>query len=204
MEKMRLAKLKSYYYTLEQYLELERAANERSEFVDGEIYAMAGESDAHGDISANVVGSLVPQLKGKPCRVRTKDTKVKSGALKERFGKGMISYPDVVAICGEPQHHDKHKDVVLNPSAVIEVLSESTVEFDRSTKFMRYRNFNETLTDYILISQDEPHVEHYVRQESGDWLLKEYYGLDKSFSIASINCSLARTFTTVLNLTKNM
>ena len=191
---MGLAKVKSKpYYTIEQYLNYEREANERNEYIDGEIYAMAGESGAHGDISANLAGIIVAQLRGKNCRARLKDTKVRSGALKEQFGKGMISYPDLVVICGEPLYHDKHKDIVLNPQVVIEVLSESTAEFDRGEKFMRFRNFNPTLTDYILVWQDEPHIEHYNRQENGGWLLQEYYGLDKSFSIDSIECSLNLT-----------
>ena len=130
------------------------------------------------------------QIRGSECRARTKDTKIKSGVLQTRFGKGMISYPDIVVICGEPEYHDKHKDIVLNPAVVIEVLSETTEEFDRGVKFMRYRNFNDTLTDYILVSQDEPHIEHYIRQKNGDWLLKEYYGLEKSFRIDSIDCLL--------------
>jgi len=187
---MGLAKLKPYYYTLEQYLNIEREADERSEFVDGEIYAIAGESGKHGDISMNLATSLGFQLRGTNCRGRVKDTKVRSGSLKEQFGRGMISYPDLVVICGEPEYHDKHKDIVLNPAAIIEVLSESTAEFDRGTKFMRYRSFNPTLTDYILVSQDEAHVEHYIRQADGDWVLREYYGTDKSFRIDSIECSL--------------
>lgn len=188
---MALANVKSkVYFTVEQYLEYEREADERSELIDGEIYAMADESPAHGDISMNVAVALGTQLRGTRCRGRIKDTKVKSGALKERFGKGMISYPDVVVICGEPEYHDKHKDIVLNPAVIIEVLSESTADFDRGVKFTRYRMFNRTLTDYILVWQNEVLVEHYIRQESGDWLLKEYHGLDKSFRIDSIECSL--------------
>lgn len=187
---MGLAKLETHYYTIEEYLELERKADERSEFIDGEIYSMAGETGKHGDVSANFLALVVTGLRGSDCRARTKDTKVKSGALKKQFGKGMISYPDIVVICGEPEYHDKHKDVVLNPTVIIEVLSESTEEFDRGVKFMRYRNFNETLTDYILVSQDEPLIEHYIKQENGDWLLKEYQALDTTFQIASINCSL--------------
>lgn len=152
--KMGLAQPKTYYYSLEEYVENERKADERSEFIDGEIYAMAGESGRHGDISMNLAGILQNQPRGTDCRGRTKDTKVKSGALESRFGKGMISYPNIVVICGEPEYHDRHKDVVLNPAVIIEVLSETTAEFDRGVKFMRYRNFNETLTDYILVSQE--------------------------------------------------
>ena len=189
---MALVKVKSKpYYTLEQYLDYEREAEERSEFIDGEIYAMAGESGAHGDISMNLATLFGVQLRGTNCRGRIKDTKVRSGALKEHFGRGMISYPDLVVICGEPKYHDKHQDIVLNPTVIIEVLSDSTAEFDRGVKFMRYRNFNPTLSDYILVWQDEPHVEHYIRQTSGDWLLREYDGLDKNFRIDSVNCSLS-------------
>jgi len=189
---MGLAQLKTkpYYYTLEQYLKIEREADERSEFIDGEIYGMAGESGKHGDISMNLAALLGTQLRGTNCRGRTKDTKVRSGSVKEQFGRGMISYPDLVVICGEPEYHDKHKDIVLNPVVIVEVLSESTAEFDRGTKFIRYRNFNPTLTDYILVSQDEAHIEHYIRQVNDDWVLREYYGADKSFRIDSIECSL--------------
>lgn len=179
------------YYTIEQYLAWERAADERNEFIDGEIYAMAGESGAHADISMNLAGLLQSQLKGTPCRARTKDTKVHSVALKEHFGRGMISYPDMVVICGEPEYHDHHKDVVLNPKVVLEVLSASTEEFDRGVKFMRYRNFNPTLTDYILISQTEPHVEHYFHRERGEWSFREYDGLDARFRIESIACDIS-------------
>ncbi len=188
---MAFAKLRSKpRFTIEQYLEWERQADEPSEFVDGEIYAMAGESGAHADISMNLAGMLQSQLKGSECRARTKDTKVRSGAVKEQFGRGMISYPDMVVICGEVEYHDNHKDIILNPQVVFEVLSESTEEFDRGTKFMRYRTFNPTLTDYILIAQNEPHVEHYRRRENGEWLLREYDGLDPALTIDSINCTI--------------
>lgn len=191
---MGLAKIKSKpYYSIEQYLNWERQADERNEFVDGEIYAMAGESGAHADISMNLAAILGTQLRGTSSRARNKGTKVRSGALKERLGRGMVSYPDMVVICGEVEYHDDQNDVVLNPKVVLEVLSDSTEEFDRGTKFMRYRTFNPTLTDYILISQNEPHIEHYLRLENGEWLLREYDGLDKSFRIESINCTISLT-----------
>lgn len=191
---MGFAKLKSKpYYTVEQYLDWERQAEERSEFIDGEIYAMSGESGAHADISTNLTMLMALQLRGTDCRARIKDSKVRSGALKEHLGRGMVSYPDMVVICGEVEYHDDQKDVILNPKVVLEVLSDSTEEFDRGIKFMRYRNFNPTLTGYILISQNEPHVEHYLRLEDGEWLLREYDGLDKSFQIESINCTISLT-----------
>lgn len=188
---MGLAKPKRIY-TIEDYLEFERESVERHEFLDGEIYEMAGESEAHGDICTNLVREISTQLKGSPCRARSKDTKVRSGAKPElaRTRRGMFSYPDVVVICGETEFHDEAKDVITNPAVVIEVLSESTADFDRGEKFIRYRNWNLTLTDYILVSQNEPLIEHFARQIDGSWLLREHRGLEKTFTIQSINCAL--------------
>lgn len=189
-----LPKTKEFYYTVEEYLEIDRATGERYEYVDGAIYQMAGESGEHGDISSNLVGEIRSQMqmKGKKCRVRGKDTKVRSGSLSKgnQLMKGMFSYPDVVVICGEPEYHDKFRDIILNPKLIIEVLSDSTEQFDRTEKFMRYRMFNSTLTDYILVSQDEPIVEHFIRQEDNSWQLYTYVGLNKTLHIASIECEL--------------
>lgn len=179
-------------YTVEDYLELERGSMERFEFLDGEIYQMAGESEAHGDICTNLVREISLQLKNTPCRVRSKDTKVRSGAKPQlaRTTRGMFSYPDIAVICGKTEFHDDAKDVITNPAVVIEVLSESTGGFDRGEKFLRYRNWNPTLTDYILVSQEAPFVEHFARQPDGSWLLREYHGLESIFEIQSINCVL--------------
>jgi Uma2 family endonuclease len=133
-------------FTPDQYLALERASEERHLYLDGDIYAMAGESGKHGDIAANLVIALGTQLKGTPCRARTKDTKVRSG-LGPASGqaiRGMFSYPDVVVICGEPEYHDAHRDVILNPTAIVEVLSPTTEAFDRGEKFTRYQTWNPT------------------------------------------------------------
>ena len=183
------------YFTPEQYLEIDRSTEERYEYLDGEIFAMAGESCEHGDISQNLSGIFYNELKDTKCRGRIKDTKILSGAGKKNpfTQKGMFSYPDLVVICGELQFHDEFKDIVLNPQVIVEVLSESTESFDRGDKFVRYRMWNPTLTDYLLVSQNMPHVEHYIKQENGDWLLKEYHGLDKSFAIESVNVNLTLT-----------
>jgi Uma2 family endonuclease len=179
-------------FTEEQYLEFERSAEERHEYLDGHIYKMAGESGEHGDISANLVGIMVNQLRGTPCRARTKDTKVRSGPLpvNPRNTKGLYSYPDLVVICGEPQYLDDYRDVVINPKVIIEVLSDSTSEFDRIIKFERYRIWSKTLTDYVLISQTQPVIEHFEKRESGEWVYHPYRGLDQKITIKSIKCSL--------------
>lgn len=190
---MAVPKKKLSRYTVEKYLELDRDGEERYEFVDGQVFLMAGESGRHGDISVNLTTEIGFQLKGKNCRARAKDTKIKSGGFAETKGnstKGMFSYPDLVVICGEPEYHDKFTDIVLNPKVIVEVLSDSTEVFDRNNKFTRYRMFNPTLTDYVLVSQDKPMVEHFVRQDDDGWKLYIFIGLDKNFKIESIECEL--------------
>lgn len=193
---MTLAKLKAKPrtdYTVDEYLEMERAAVERHEFIDGEIYQMAGESDAHGIVSANLSGEIYTQLKAKDCQLRIKDAKVKSGGFNQAAGKstkGMFSYPDLVVVCGEVKYHDKKKDVILNPKVIIEVLSGSTEVFDRNDKFIRYSMFNDTLTDYVLVSQEVPQIEHFIRQDDNSWKQYVFIGLDKVCRIESIECIL--------------
>ncbi len=181
-------------YTIEEYLAFEREAEERHEYLDGVIYDMAGESPEHGDISTNLIVSLSNQLTDKPCRVRAKDTKVLSGspllAQLRKSKKGLFSYPDVVVICGEPQYLDGKRDVLLNPQVLIEILSDTTELKDRSEKFIRYRQSLPSLTDYILVSQHRPLIEHFIRQADGNWLLVVLEGLDASLTITSIGCAI--------------
>lgn len=179
-------------YTIDEYLAFERKSEERHIYFDGELFAMAGESDEHGDISVNLVVSLGSQLKGKPCRVRTKDTKVRSGPtpLPGQSTRGLFSYPDIVVVCDDPEYHDAHTDIILNPTAIVEVLSPSTEAFDRGSKFTRYQTCNPTLRDYLLVSQDQPQIEQFTRQPDGTWSYQLYVGLDASVAIPSIGCVL--------------
>jgi Uma2 family endonuclease len=190
---MSMPQVQERRFTVDEYLRMERDSMERHEFLDGEIYAMAGESGPHGDVSANVVGALVGQLKGKPCRARTKDTKVRSGPMlvSGQGTRGLFSYPDVVVICGEPEYPDAHRDVILNPAVIVEVLSPSTEAFDRGEKFIRYQTYNPTLTDYLLVAQDQPRVEHFHRLAGGEWFYRLTTGLEASVEIASIGCTLS-------------
>lgn len=170
------------YYSPEEYLALERAAEFRREYFNGQIFAMAGESLNHGRIKADVVMVLGNQLRGKSCETFTSDTKVRTPGI------NMFGYPDVVVVCGEPIHHDQFQDVILNPKVIIEVLSPSTELYDRGEKFASYRQL-ESLTDYLLISQDKPLIEHYVRHGKF-WMLSEESDLGNSLSIESIECIL--------------
>ena len=131
-------------------------------------------------------------MSGKPCRARSQNTKVRSGPEPKpsQNPEGFYSYPDALVVCGERKFHDKYRDVLLNPNVVIEVLSNSTEAFDRGEKFIRYRTWLTTLTDYILVSQDKPMIEHYRRQSDGEWVLSTLDGVDAVLKIESIGCSL--------------
>jgi Uma2 family endonuclease len=179
-------------YSADEYLAYERAADERHVFLDGQILAMAGETDEHGDIAVNVVLILGNQLKGTPCRVKAKDTKVRSGPTgkSQRSGRVLFSYPDIVVVCGEREFHDANKDVILNPTTIVEVLSKTTEAFDRGEKFTRYQMYNPTLTDYLLVSQDRPQVEHYSRLDDDAWCYRRHTGLNAVVKIPSIHCKL--------------
>jgi Uma2 family endonuclease len=179
-------------YTVDEYLARERASEERHEYLDGYIFAMVGESLEHADICVNLVREISTQLKGKPCRTLTKDSKVRSGPDPKPFysKKGLYSYPDLVVVCGEPIWHDRHKDIILNPRVIIEVLSPTTSEFDHVEKFQRFQTWNISLTDYILVSQEEVLIEHYKRHDNDEWLYTRINTLSASLHIASIGCTI--------------
>lgn len=182
-------------YTPEEYLEFERKSDVKHEWLDGRIYihpvyAMAGGSPTHSTIIFNVSGILFPQLRGKKCQAFSSDLKVRSGKMEKKKGLvGLFSYPDLTVVCNEPEFHDKDKDVLINPKVIIEVLSPSTEDFDRGTKFVRYQ-LNDSLTDYILIVQKEPRIEHHQRKKNNQWQQTIYTGLRETFSIPSINARL--------------
>ena len=182
-------------YTIEDYLTLERAAEERHEYLDGCIYAMAGESPDHGRICMNLSGSLSAQLRGTSCEAFSKDTKVRCGPTPRLGGshEGLYAYPDLVVVCGPLQFHNQVQDVVLNPTVIIEVLSPSTEAFDRGQKFLRYRTWLPTLTDYVLVAQDQPLVEHAHREEEGTWSLRTLQGLDDRLSVPRIGWTVSLT-----------
>ena len=180
-------------YTVDEYLALERSSEDRYEYLDGHVFAMAGESPEHGDITMNLSREISSQLKKSPCRAWGKDTKVRSGPEPKPFynKKGLYSLPDLVIVCGEPIWHDHHKDVLVNPRLIIEVLSPSTEEFDRGEKFQRYQTWNPTMTDYVLVAQHQPLLEHFTRLATGEWRYTRENELSGSLHLASINCTLS-------------
>jgi Uma2 family endonuclease len=169
--------------TVEEYLAQERESAERHEYLDGQVYQIAGESLEHGTINANVTAIFGLQLRGKPCRVLSPNMKVRASR------SGLFAYPDAAIVCGEPQFHDKTKDVLINPTVIIEVLSPSTERYDRAGKFFRYQQL-ESLVDYLLIAQDEPRIERFTRHTDGQWLYSITHGLTESLYLASVDCHL--------------
>jgi Uma2 family endonuclease len=180
---MSLPQLKPYL-TPKEYLTLERQATYRSEYFEGEIFAMAGASDLHNTISGNVFAELHLQLKKRPCKVYMNDMRVKI------YSTGLYTYPDVMIVCGTLRFDDAQKDTLLNPTVIIEVLSPSTATYDRGKKFEHYRTLD-SLKEYLLIAQDECHLEHYVRQPHNQWLKLELNQLQDTVELSSIQCHLA-------------
>ncbi len=176
--------------TFAEYLAQEREAESRHEYLDGMVYAMAGETLEHSTICANVSGEFYAQLKGKPCRTLSPNMKILSGVYSPRQSKGLFSYPDVAVVCGEPKFHDERRDVLLNPSLIVEVLSQGTELFDRDEKFLRYRTCLDSLQNYVLVSTATPRVELFQRQPLGVWLYSEATGLDAMISLPAIHCEL--------------
>jgi len=170
--------------TPEEYLARERAAETKSEYFEGELFAMSGASPAHVLIVTNVVSELRQQLRARNCRVYSTDLRVKVSAT------GLYTYPDVIVVCGEARFEDEQRDTLVNPALIVEVLSKSTQDYDRGAKFEQYRTI-ESFNEYVLIAQDKPHVEHFLRQADGRWLLAETNRLGDRIELESIGAHLA-------------
>jgi Uma2 family endonuclease len=172
------------YLTPEEYLAVERKSEYKSEYIDGEVVAMTGASRRHNVIAFNISIELGRQLKGRPCEGYASDMRVRVPSTR------LYTYPDVVVVCGEPQFEDEHVDTLLNPTLIVEVLSESTELYDRGKKFGFYRTI-ESLAEYLLVAQDEHRIEQYAKQTDGRWMLSDYRSADETIELTSIQCKLA-------------
>jgi Uma2 family endonuclease len=171
------------YVSPEEYLRLERQAECKSEYLNGEIFAMTGASRKHNLITTNISRELSQQLKTRPREVYAADMRVKVRAT------GLYTYPDVAIVCGESQFEDDYVDTLLNPTVLIEVLSQSTERFDRIAKSSYYRTID-SLAEHLLVAQDEIRLEQYVKQPNGQWSLYEYLTLNSAANLTSVDCSL--------------
>ena len=171
-------------YSPEEYLEFERTADVRHEYFDGEIYEMAGESLAHSQICANILGEMRQALKGTKCQALSPNMKIRAET------HGLFAYPDLSIVCGDPEFHDQMRDVLLNPKVIVEVLSPSTQRYDQTKKFFRYRKEIPSLTDYVLIYQDIAFIEHHEKMLDGNWTFNVFEGLEGGFTLRSIECEI--------------
>jgi Uma2 family endonuclease len=167
-----------------EYLVRERRAEFKSEYFHGETFAMAGASREHNLIVGNLVREVGNGLKGRTCEVYPSDMRVKVAA------SGLYTYPDVTVVCGPPEFEDEQADTLLNPTVLFEVLSESTEAYDRGAKSAQYRRLA-SLQEYVLVAQDRPQVERYVRQpQGGGWMLREVTQLDQVLALDAISIQI--------------
>jgi Uma2 family endonuclease len=168
----------------QEYLELERNAEFKSEYRDGLIVPMPGASPEHIDISSNTHTELGICLKGTSCKVCSNDLKVRTGTK--------YSYPDLTVVCDEPlyEYDADRNGILLNPTLIVEVLSPSTEAYDRGEKFAAYRELK-SFREYVLISQTQPLLEQYIKQQDGSWKFLATKGLDATVKLETINCTLA-------------
>lgn len=171
------------YISPEEYLTQERASSEKHEYFKGEVFAMSGASLRHNDIFHNMYTTLAGLLKGKNCKPYGSDLRIH---IPEN---GFYTYPDISIICGKPETTDSTTDTITNPSVIVEILSKSTSEYDRGSKFNLYRSIS-MLKEYILVDSNSVMVEIYCRQHDNSWILKEFRHLSDSFTISSINLTL--------------
>ena len=156
--------------TADEYLSLERRAKERHEFVDGEIFAMAGASRKHNIISTNIIRTLGNQLETSSCHIYASDMKVRI-EKPEKY-----TYPDIIVSCNEEVFADEQEDILLNPRSIIEILSDSTEAYDRGLKFSHYQSIK-NFQEYILISQNAYRVEQFTRRNDNFWLYCDLHDL---------------------------
>jgi len=164
------------------YLKLDRESDVRHEYLLGQVYAMAGANERHNQISAALGFLLYGQLLDKSCQMFQNDMKV-------QVSESIFFYPDTLVVCGSPNYKTEIRDILLNPTVIIEILSASTQDYDRGRKFKHYRTLK-SLTDYLLIAQDQYLIEHHQRQTNATWLLTEYSQIDSVVEIESIDCAL--------------
>ena len=172
------------HITEEEYLEFDHSSALKHEYFNGAIYLMTGGTESHNLLAGNAYASLHGQLRRRPCRIYNSDQRIKVMAT------GLHTYPDVTVVCGQSLFTQRRRLTLVNPTMIIEVLSSSTERYDRGIKFQNYR-LMPTLQDYILISQDNYRIEQYIRQETGEWLLREAVGVAAQVAISSIDCVLS-------------
>lgn len=172
--------------TAREYLARESRAEFKSEFFNGEVFAMAGASPRHNFIRENLSGELFGRLKGGPCRAVSADQRV----LVSRTG--LYTYPDLLIVCGPPEFDPEDSNTIINPTAIVEVLSPSTEKYDRGAKFRNYQQIP-SLNEYVLVAQDEAVIERFVRQADGSWGFVSFVGLEATLAFTTVPVQIPLT-----------
>jgi Uma2 family endonuclease len=170
-------------WTPQEYLNWERQSPEKHEFIQGKVFAMAGASREHNLLVGNIVRLLGNALANRPCEAYPSDMKVRIPAT------GDYVYPDASALCGRPEFADQEDDILTNPQVIFEVLSDSTENFDSGEKFEGYKSID-SFKEYVLVSQEEVLIEHFVRGPDGSWMPTIHRAGDE-FELSSLRCKLA-------------
>ncbi len=176
-----MLRLKKDRFTVDEYLAMERVADYKSEYYSGEIFALAGGTVDHNTVTVNCAAELRQSLDARPCYVFASDMRLHVQR------SNLFTYPDVMVICGKIRFFDRRNDTVLNPILVVEVLSESTREYDRGAKFDFYKQIPE-LQEYILIESEQARVEAYRREADGHWTVETISGLDADLPFVTLDC----------------
>ncbi len=182
----------NYLYTPQEYLAFERSAPEKHEYFQGELFTMAGASFRHTVINSNIISGLRKQLRERGCTIHANDLRVKTES-------SLYSYPDIVIVCGKPEFLDNTFDTLLNPVVIMEILSDSTKEYDRTRKFDHYRTIP-SLREYVLLEQDMVRVERYSRIENPHvppdrtlWAFQAMTTIEESLTLQSMDCTVPLT-----------
>lgn len=175
--------LSDNFVSPEDYLARDRSAETKSEYFDGQVLAMSGGTPEHALIPSNITAYLHPQLRAGSCRIYSSDLRVASPSGRRFF------YPDLTVVCGPLEFHDRHRDTVTNLRVVFEVLSEATNAYDCGPKFLTYQTIPH-LQEYLLVHQDAPIIEHYVRSSNETCIYRKVEGLEAVLELPTIQCSL--------------
>jgi Uma2 family endonuclease len=171
------------FLTREQYLEIERKAECKSEYLNGEMFAMSGASEEHNTLTVNIIALLRAQVRKQGCRLFATDMQLRVTPT------GLYTYPDIIVVCSKPQFIDASIDTLLNPTFLVEIFSPSTEAYDRGRKFDHYQTLA-SLSQYLLIAQDRIHADLFTRQPDGGWLLTGISKLEDTLDLRSIGCQL--------------
>ncbi len=173
-----MLKISKERISIEEYFAREDVSEHRSEYYCGDVFAMAGGTPNHNRITLNLASLLNLQFREGSCEAFASDLRV-------QVEKDIHYTPDIAVVCGDIKFAEGRSDTIVNPVVIVEVLSESTKDYDRGSKFTAYRNI-ETLTDYLLVEQDSVHIEYFSKESDGTWRLREYFSAEEVVEIKSV------------------